>query len=74
MHDGSLKTLEEVIDFFDRGGIPSPNRDPLMKPLGLTVAEKKAIVAFLQSLTGDQQYSATGQRLKQIGAALPYRQ
>jgi cytochrome c peroxidase len=63
MHDGSLKTLEEVIDFFDRGGIRSPRLDPIMKPLGLTAGEKKALIAFLQSLTGDQKYSSTGQRL-----------
>ena len=69
MHDGSLKTLAEVIDFFDRGGNPSPNRDPIMKPLGLTAAEKKALVAFLESLTGDQQYSPNGQRLNQVSTA-----
>jgi cytochrome c peroxidase len=62
MHDGSLKTLDDVIDFFNRGGKPSPRLDPLMKPLGLTVAERKALVVFLESLTGDQQYSPTGQR------------
>lgn len=65
MHDGSLKTLDEVIDFFNRGGIRSPNRDPLMKPLGLTFGERKALVAFLQSLTGDQKYSSAGERLNQ---------
>lgn len=65
MHDGSLKTLDEVIDFLNRGGIPSPRRDPLMKPLRLTVGERKALVAFLQSLTGDQRYSTAGQRLNQ---------
>jgi cytochrome c peroxidase len=69
MHDGSLKTLDDVIDFFNRGGKPSPRLDPLMKPLGLTVAERKALVAFLESLTGDQQYSPTGQRLNQQSMA-----
>jgi cytochrome c peroxidase len=63
MHDGSLKTLDEVIDFFNRGGKRSPRLDPIMKPLGLTVEERKALVAFLESLTGDQKYSPTGQRL-----------
>lgn len=53
MHDGSLATLEQVIDFYDRGGIDNPHRDPLIKPLGLTPAEKQALVAFLKSLTGD---------------------
>jgi len=65
MHDGSLKTLDEVIDFFNRGGIRSPRLDPIMKPLRLTAGERKALVAFLQSLTGDQRYSPSGQRLNQ---------
>jgi cytochrome c peroxidase len=65
MHDGNLKTLEEVVDFFNRGGIRSPRLDPIMKPLGLTVKERKALVAFLRALSGDQKYSATGQRLNQ---------
>jgi cytochrome c peroxidase len=63
MHDGSLKTLDEVVEFFDRGGVRSPHLDPIMKPLGLTVEEREALVAFLQALSGDQRYSATGQRL-----------
>ena len=63
MHDGSLKTLDEVIEYFNRGGKRSPRLDPIMKPLGLTVEEKKALIAFLESLTGDQKYSPTGQRL-----------
>jgi cytochrome c peroxidase len=53
MHDGSLATLEQVIDFYDRGGIDNPGRDPLLLPLGLTVEEKQALVAFLRALTGD---------------------
>jgi cytochrome c peroxidase len=65
MHDGSLKTLDEVIDFFNRGGIRSPHLDPIMKPLRLTIGERRALVAFLESLTGDQKYSVAGQRLNQ---------
>jgi cytochrome c peroxidase len=63
MHDGSLKTLDDVIEFFNRGGIQSPRHDPLLQPLKLSVAEKKALIAFLRSLTGDQRYSPGGQRL-----------
>jgi cytochrome c peroxidase len=50
MHDGSLNTLEEVIEFYDRGGGPNPNLDPKIKPLGLTEEEKKEILAFLRTL------------------------
>ncbi len=53
MHDGSLSTLEEVIEFYDRGGIKNQLLDPLIKPLGLTPPEKSQLVAFLRSLTGD---------------------
>jgi len=50
MHDGSLATLEEVVDFYDQGGGPNEALDPRMKPLGLTGAEKSALVSFLRAL------------------------
>jgi len=53
MHDGSLKTLEEVVDFYDKGGIPNKNLDPSMKKLNLTAKEKQDLVAFLRSLNGE---------------------
>jgi len=52
MHDGSLATLDEVIDYYDRGGNASPGRDPELRPIRLTIAEKKALAAFLRSLNG----------------------
>lgn len=52
MHDGSLKTLEDVIDYYDKGGTPNKNLHPLMKPLHLSVDDKKALVSFLKSLDG----------------------
>ena len=51
MHNGIYKTLDEVVDHYDRGGDGEVN-DPNMKKLNLTPEEKKHIVAFLQSLTG----------------------
>lgn len=53
MHDGSLKTLEEVIDWYDRGGHKNPWLDPEIKPLNLTVQEKKDLIEFLKSLEGE---------------------
>lgn len=53
MHEGSLSTLEEVVDFYDKGGIDNPGKTPLLVPLGLTAAEKTALVAFMKTLTGD---------------------
>jgi cytochrome c peroxidase len=53
MHDGSLATLEAVVDLYDRGGVAAAPVDPLIKPLKLNDAEKADLVAFLKSLTGD---------------------
>ncbi len=52
LHDGSAKTLMEVIDLYDRGGEKNPDLDPLVFPLHLTDAEKKELVAFMEALTG----------------------
>lgn len=52
MHDGSLKTLQEVIAFYNRGGQKNPWLSSDVKPLGLTDQEQKELVAFLNSLTG----------------------
>jgi cytochrome c peroxidase len=55
MHDGSLATLEEVIEFYNRGGHPNPRLDPELRPLNLTPEEKQALLAFLHSLNGTVQ-------------------
>jgi cytochrome c peroxidase len=53
MHDGSLARLEDVIDFYDRGGNANPYLDENIVPLHLSAEEKKALLAFLKSgLTG----------------------
>jgi cytochrome c peroxidase len=51
MHDGSLPTLEAVVDHYDGGGVDRPTRSDLMKPLGLNAQEKADLVAFLNTLT-----------------------
>lgn len=51
MHDGSVATLAEVIDLYDRGGIDRPSRSELIKPLHLTPQDKKDLLAFLATLT-----------------------
>jgi cytochrome c peroxidase len=53
MHDGSVATLEEVIDLYDRGGGDVPNKSKLVYPLNLTNAEKADLVAFLKALNGN---------------------
>jgi cytochrome c peroxidase len=49
MHDGSLATLEDVIDYYDRGGNQNPYLDENIVPLHLSDAEKKALLAFLKT-------------------------
>jgi len=54
MHDGSLPSLDAVLDYYDRGGIPHDGQADEIHPLGLSAAEKSDIIAFLKSLNGDQ--------------------
>lgn len=54
MHNGVFATLEQVVDFYDRGGGQAQNKSPLVKALGLTAQEKQDLVAFLESLSMDQ--------------------
>ena len=53
MHDGSLDTLEAVIDFYDSGGISNENLDPMIRPLGLSIKEKFYLLEFLKTFEGD---------------------
>lgn len=52
MHDGNMNTLEEIIDYYDKGTVPNPDLDPDIKPLQLSPREKKDLLAFLDSLNG----------------------
>ena len=57
MHDGRFKTLEEVVEHYNSGGVPSQYADPLMKyqgvGLGLTAQEKTDLINFLKTLTDE---------------------
>jgi cytochrome c peroxidase len=52
MHNGMYRTLEEVVEHYDRGGDVQDNLSPEMKPLNLTEQEKADLVAFMKTLTG----------------------
>jgi cytochrome c peroxidase len=52
MHDGSFATLEDVVDYYDHGGNPNPGLDLDVLPLNLSIREKRALVAFLNALSG----------------------
>jgi len=53
MHNGSLGNLEDVVRFYDAGGVPNELLDPLIGPLTLSESDIADLVAFLESLTGD---------------------
>ena len=52
MHDGSVRSLAEVVEFYDAGGVRNPTLDIFVMPLELTDDERKDLVAFLEALTG----------------------
>lgn len=56
MHNGTLKGLGAVIDFYDNGGISYRYRNSVIKPLNLTDEEKADLKMFLRSLTGENYY------------------
>lgn len=68
MHDGSIATLDEVIEFYARGGnvaeSPNPYRSPFIKSFAITEEEKAALVAFLQSLTDEEFVKTHAKRKK----------
>jgi cytochrome c peroxidase len=53
MHNGSLSTLREVIQFYNRGGIKNKELDPAIKPLSLSDVDVDHLLAFLKSLDGN---------------------
>lgn len=54
MHDGSIKSLADVVAYYNAGGSTDPEKDPRIKPLRLSDDEQRALVAFLKSLTSER--------------------
>jgi len=52
MHDGSVATLEEVVEWYDKGGHPNPHLSDKIRPLNLTAEEKADLVEFMKACTG----------------------
>lgn len=52
MHDGSQQTLEEVVEWYDKGGHANPHLSDKMKKLNLTAQENKDLVEYMKALTG----------------------
>jgi cytochrome c peroxidase len=53
MHDGSVKTLSEVLDIYAKGGLPNPHLDTRLAPFYLDEETKRDLLAFLDSLSGE---------------------
>lgn len=53
MHDGSARTLADVVAFYDRGGVRNPWRSTDVRPLGLSAREQADLVEFMKALTGE---------------------
>jgi len=51
MHDGSLSTLQDVVEHYNSGGQAHPNKSGLLKPMNLSAEEKTDLVNFLKALT-----------------------
>jgi len=73
MHDGSLETLWDVVEFFNKGGEQNPFLDAEMKPLGLTATEVEDLVNFLSALTSDRFAEQRAVELDRQRAAYLYR-
>jgi cytochrome c peroxidase len=55
MHDGSLKTIQDVIAHYESGGIDRPSRAKGIEPFSLTEQDRQDLIAFLGSLTAEKQ-------------------
>ena len=66
MHDGSLKTLKDVVDYYAGGANSNPYLDSQIKKITLSAKERADLVEFLKSLTGDIPANAgpAGERLE----------
>lgn len=53
MHDGSVKSLEEIVELYNDGGKNHPNKSEWIKPLGLNEEEKHSLISFLKCLTDE---------------------
>ena len=60
MHDGSQATLEEVVEWYDKGGHPNPHLSDKIKPLNLSDQEEADLVEFMKACTSDTPPVETG--------------
>ena len=63
-HDGSQQTLWDVLDHYNKGGVPNPYLDGGLLPLGLSESEENDLVALLATLTSPEYASASNEELE----------
>ncbi len=63
MHNGAFDTLQQVVAFYNKGGVRNPELDPAIKPLKLDTTEQADLIAFLRALTGDNVDKIVGDAL-----------
>jgi len=68
MHDGSLKTLKDVVDFYAGGGNSNPYLDKEIKAIKLSGQDRADLVEFLKSLTGEMPPNAGPPENTQMGS------
>lgn len=59
MHDGSEKTLDDVVEYYEGGGNSNPYLDKEIHPLQLSARDRTDLIAFLNALTGEPPQNAT---------------
>jgi len=72
MHDGSIKTLIDVVQFYNRGGNANRYLDKRIQALQLTDAEVNDLVEFLRSLTSDDVLRQCQTMMPQTRTAVPF--
>jgi parallel beta-helix repeat protein len=73
MHNGRFQTLDEVLDFYSKGGgpgmgVPTPNLDDKIRPITLTYQQRLDLIAFLNALTDE---SALADSPRRVPSTLP---
>jgi cytochrome c peroxidase len=64
MHDGSLQTLGDVLDFYAKGGVPNPHLDTRLLKFYMDAATRRNLLAFLNALNGDALNGESWQRIQ----------
>src|SRR6185436_14160678 len=76
MHNGRFKTLDEVLEFYSKGGgpgvgVPTPNLDDKIRPINLTYQQRLDLIAFMNALTDESSLADVPHRVPSTLPVLP---